>query len=35
MKIALAQINPTVGDITANSAKIKRYIRQAAENGVQ
>jgi NAD+ synthase (glutamine-hydrolysing) len=35
MKIALAQINPTVGDITANSAKIKRYIRQAAEQGAE
>ena len=35
MKIALAQINPTVGDITANSAKIKRDIRQAAEHGAE
>jgi len=35
MKIALAQINPTVGDIAANSAKIKRYIRQAAEQGAE
>jgi len=35
MKIALAQINPVVGDIAANSAKIKRYIRQAAEQGAE
>ena len=35
MKIALAQINPTVGDITANSAKIKRYIRQATKQGAE
>ena len=35
MKIALAQINPTVGDIAGNSAKIKRYIRQAAEQGAE
>ena len=35
MKIALAQINPVVGDIAGNSAKIKRYIRQAAERGAE
>ena len=30
MKIALAQINPTVGDIAGNSAVIRRYIDDAA-----
>ena len=35
MKIALAQINPVVGDIAGNSAKITRYIRQAAEQGAE
>lgn len=35
MKIALAQINPTVGDIEANSAKIKGYIKRAAEQGAE
>jgi len=29
MKLAIAQINPTVGDIPANSAKIKRCIQDA------
>jgi len=29
MKIAVAQINPTVGDIKANSVKIVEYIQQA------
>ena len=33
MKIALAQINPTIGDIGANSAKIKAAIQQAAQAG--
>ncbi len=30
MRLAIAQINPTVGDLTGNTAKIKQYIRQAA-----
>ena len=29
MKVALAQLNPTVGDIAANSAKIKHFIDEA------
>ena len=33
MKIAMAQINPTVGDIAGNSKKIKHYIRQASAQG--
>ncbi|HLW76407.1 MAG TPA: NAD+ synthase [Bryobacteraceae bacterium] len=31
MRIALAQINPTVGDLRGNSAKILQFARQAAE----
>jgi len=31
MRIALAQINPTVGDIAANSAKILEYIARAKD----
>ncbi len=30
MKIAIAQINPTVGDFTGNVASIRRYIERAA-----
>ncbi len=33
MKIALAQINPTVGDFAGNSAKIKDMTRQAQKRG--
>ena len=33
MKIAAAQINPTVGDINANAAKIKATIQKAAQLG--
>ncbi len=33
MKIALAQINPTVGDVRANSARIKEFIARAADLG--
>ena len=35
MKIALAQINPTVGDIIANTAAIRQFIDQAARDGAQ
>lgn len=33
MKIALAQLNPTVGDFAGNSAKILEFARRAAERG--
>ena len=33
MKIALAQLNPIVGDIAGNTARIGEYIGQAAEKG--
>ncbi|HXC33782.1 MAG TPA: NAD+ synthase [Verrucomicrobiae bacterium] len=33
MKIALAQINPTVGDFTGNSAKILAFAQRAAARG--
>jgi len=33
MRIALAQINPTVGDLRGNSAKIVRAAREAAQRG--
>ncbi len=33
MKIALAQINPTVGDFAGNSARILDFARRAAERG--
>lgn len=33
MKIALAQINPVVGDLEGNQAKILRYARRARERG--
>ena len=35
MKIALAQINPTVGDIIANTATIKKFTNQAARESAQ
>ncbi|HTF61847.1 MAG TPA: nitrilase-related carbon-nitrogen hydrolase, partial [Edaphobacter sp.] len=34
MKIALAQINPTVGDFTGNTKKILEFATRAAEQGV-
>ena len=34
MKIALGQINPTVGDFSGNSAKIIQFARQAQNAGV-
>ena len=34
MKLALAQVNPTVGDVAGNSAMIVRTIRDARERGV-
>ncbi len=35
MKIALAQINPTVGDFVGNTAKIVDFTRRAAEGGAE
>jgi NAD+ synthetase len=35
VKIALAQINPTVGDFTGNLAKIVAFSQRAAENGAR
>src|SRR6476661_5266063 len=35
MRIALAQINPTVGDLAANSRKILHFITRAHEQGAQ
>ncbi len=35
MRIALAQINNTVGDLSANAAKILDYARQGASRGAQ
>jgi NAD+ synthase (glutamine-hydrolysing) len=35
VKIALAQINPTVGDFTGNTARILEYARRAAEAGAE
>jgi len=35
MKIAIGQINPTVGDITTNAALIKQFIARAEEHQVQ
>ena len=32
MRIALAQINPTVGDIAGNSAKILQFIERAKQS---
>jgi NAD+ synthase (glutamine-hydrolysing) len=34
MKIALAQINPTVGDFSGNTEKIVNYIKKARDKGV-
>jgi NAD+ synthase (glutamine-hydrolysing) len=35
MRIALAQIDPTVGDIDANAAKVAEWIGQAREQGAE
>ena len=35
MKVALAQINPVVGDIPANTAKIAEHISRAADGGAE
>ena len=35
MKVHLAQINPTVGDLSGNSAKISHALRHAKENGAE
>ena len=35
MRIALAQINPTVGDIAGNSARIKEYLQQARQQAAE
>lgn len=35
MRVALAQINPTVGDLPGNAAKIEQFYHRALEAGVQ
>ncbi|HEU4347098.1 MAG TPA: NAD+ synthase [Actinoplanes sp.] len=35
LRIALAQVNSTVGDITGNAASVRRFARQAADAGAQ
>jgi NAD+ synthase (glutamine-hydrolysing) len=35
VKIALAQINPTVGDFTGNAAKLRRFTLDARERGAE
>ena len=35
MRVALAQINPTVGDLTGNAAKIEQFYHRAIEAGAQ
>ncbi|MEV6599291.1 NAD+ synthase [Actinoplanes sp. NPDC051346] len=35
MRIALAQVNPTVGDIPGNAAAVRRWTRRAADAGAQ
>src|SRR5919198_1173664 len=35
MRVALAQINPTVGDIAGNEAKVREYLARAREAGAQ
>jgi NAD+ synthetase len=35
MRIALAQINPTIGDITGNTVKIVQFIEEAAGQGAR
>src|SRR4051812_31115924 len=33
MRVAIAQINPTVGDLSGNSALITSFIKQASDSG--
>ncbi len=33
MKLALAQVNPTVGDLAANTERVARFTEQAAQSG--
>ena len=35
MKIALIQTNPTIGDITGNTAQVLAGLERAEENGAQ
>src|ERR671937_3237302 len=35
MRLALAQLNPTVGDIAGNEAKVREYLARAREAGSQ
>lgn len=35
MRIALAQVNPVVGDLTGNAAKVTEYARRAAAGGAR
>src|SRR5215208_4330095 len=35
LRVALAQINPTVGDIGGNTQKIREYVEQARGEGAQ
>ncbi|HTT94123.1 MAG TPA: NAD+ synthase [Solirubrobacterales bacterium] len=35
MRVALAQINPTVGDVDGNAGKVLAWIREAAEDGAE
>ena len=35
MRVALAQINPTVGDIAGNEAKVREYLARARQTGAQ
>jgi NAD+ synthase (glutamine-hydrolysing) len=35
MRVALAQINPTVGDIAGNEAEVREYLARAREAGAQ
>ena len=35
MRLALAQINPTVGDVDGNAAKIAEWIGRARDEGAE
>src|SRR4029077_18545497 len=35
MRVALAQINPTVGDVDGNTAKVAEWIGRAREGGAE
>src|SRR4051794_3716360 len=35
LRVALAQVDPTVGDITGNAALVRGWTRKAAESGAQ